>query len=129
MTLGDLSSRPAVLQALAEYDRLGRDAFLRRHGVRIRATVHRGFEQLSDRLRVRAAVPAGGSLGDQAGLKPLGVGLGLGGAGLLALAAGEGVTAGIDDDSPTVSTLLDHCGLLDTHHTDKDDQRDDQGSK
>jgi hypothetical protein len=32
MALGDLSSRSAVLQALAEYDRLGPDAFLRRYG-------------------------------------------------------------------------------------------------
>jgi hypothetical protein len=32
MALGDLSSRSAVLQALAEYDHVGRDAFLQRYG-------------------------------------------------------------------------------------------------
>jgi hypothetical protein len=32
MSLADLSSQGAVLQALAEYDRLGRDEFLRRNG-------------------------------------------------------------------------------------------------
>ena len=32
MALGDLSSRAAVLQALADYDRLGQEAFLQRYG-------------------------------------------------------------------------------------------------
>ena len=32
MTLADLSSAHAVEQAIAEFDRLGRDAFLERHG-------------------------------------------------------------------------------------------------
>jgi hypothetical protein len=32
MGLANINSRDAILQAVAEYDRLGRDAFLQRHG-------------------------------------------------------------------------------------------------
>jgi hypothetical protein len=50
----------------------------------------------------------GADLADEAGFELAGLGLGRGGAGLLALAAGEWVAAGVDDDAPAVAPLLDH---------------------
>jgi len=52
-------------------------------------------------------VLAGADLANEAGFELAGLGLGRGRAGLLALAAGERVAAGIDDDPPAVAALLD----------------------
>jgi hypothetical protein len=53
-------------------------------------------------------VLAGADLADEAGFELASLGLGRGGAGLLALPPGERVAAGVDDDSPAVAALLDH---------------------
>jgi hypothetical protein len=51
-------------------------------------------------------VLAGADLADEAGLQLAGLGLGSGGAGLLALLAGERVTAGVDDDHQRLPRFL-----------------------
>ena len=61
MTLGDLSSRAAVLQALAEYDRLSQDGFLRRYGFG-RA---RGYYLLHEGRRYDSKAIAGAAHGYQ----------------------------------------------------------------
>jgi hypothetical protein len=58
-------------------------------------------------------VLAGADLADEAGFQLAGLGLGRGGVGLLALAAGEWVAAGVDDDPPAVAPLLITRRLLD----------------
>jgi hypothetical protein len=76
-------------------------------GAHGRAPLEPGFEEVGDSLAGGAAVLAGADLANQAGFELAGLGLGRGGAGLLALLAGERVTAGVDDDPPAVAALLD----------------------
>jgi hypothetical protein len=72
------------------------------------APLEPGGQQVGDGLGGGALVLAGADLTDEAGLELPGLGLGVGGPGLLALAARQQVTAGAHDDPPTVATLLDH---------------------
>jgi hypothetical protein len=67
-----------------------------------------GLDEVGDGLAGGAAVLSGADLADEAGFELAGLGLGRGGAGLLALAAGKWVAAGVDDDPPAVAPLLDH---------------------
>jgi hypothetical protein len=67
-----------------------------------------GVQQLGHGLVAGRPVLAGPGLPDQLRFELTGLGLGLGRAGLLALLAGERITAGVDDDPPAVTALLDH---------------------
>jgi hypothetical protein len=58
-------------------------------------------------------VLAGADLADEAGFELASLGLGRGGTGLLALAAGERVAVGVDDDPPAVARFLITRRLLD----------------
>jgi len=68
---------------------------------------NQALDEVGHGLAGGAAVLAGADLADEAGFQLAGLGLGGGGAGLLALAAGEWVAAGVDDP-PAVAALLDH---------------------
>jgi len=67
-----------------------------------------GLDEVGHGLAGGAAVLAGADLADEAGFELAGLGFGRRGAGLLALAAGEWVAAGVDDDPPAVAALFDH---------------------
>jgi hypothetical protein len=71
-----------------------------------------GFQQVGDGLAGGAAVLGSADLADEAGFELAGLGLGRGGPGLLALAAGERVATGVHDDPPAVAALLDQWRLL-----------------
>jgi hypothetical protein len=69
---------------------------------------NQALDEVAYGLAGGAAVLAGAHLADEAGFELAGLGLGRGGAGLLALLAGERVAAGVDDDPPALAALLDH---------------------
>ena len=71
-----------------------------------------GVQQLGHGLVAGGAVLAGPGFPDEPGFELAGLGAGLGRAGLLALLAGEGIAAGVDDDPPAVAALLDHLRRL-----------------
>jgi hypothetical protein len=66
-----------------------------------------GVQKLGHRLVSGGPVLASPGLLYQAGFELTGLRPGPGRAGLLALLAGEGVAAGVDDDPPAVAALLD----------------------
>jgi hypothetical protein len=66
------------------------------------------LDEVGHGLASGAAVLAGADLADEVGLQLAGLGLGRGGAGLLALAAGERIAAGVDDNPPAGAPLFDH---------------------
>jgi hypothetical protein len=72
------------------------------------APLEPGLDEAAHALAGGATVLSGADLADKAGFELAGLGLGGGGAGLLALFAGEWVAAGVDDDPPAVAPLLDH---------------------
>jgi hypothetical protein len=67
-------------------------------------------------------VLAGADLGDEPGLGLLGFSSGSDADAFLALAAGDRVTAGVDDHPPALAPLVDHGGLLATRLTAGDCQ-------
>jgi hypothetical protein len=88
------------------------------------APLEPGLDEFGHGLAGGAAVLAGTHLADQAGLQLAGLRLGSGRAGLLALAAGERVAAGVDDDHQRLPRFLITRRLL-GHPPEggKDDQR------
>jgi hypothetical protein len=89
------------------------DERVRRDGTDRGAPLEPGFQQVGDGLAGGAAVLAGADLADEARLELASLGLGRGGAGLLALPPGERIAAGIDNDPPAMAALLDHQEALD----------------
>ena len=77
-------------------------------------TLWRHSSQRSSRPLGAAAVLAGADLGDEPGLNLLGLDSAVDADALLALAAGDRVTAGVDDHPPALAPLVDHGGLLAT---------------
>jgi hypothetical protein len=73
-----------------------------------RAPLEPGLQEVGDGLAGGAAVLAGADFADEAGFELASLGLGRRGAGLLAFAAGKRVAAGVDDDPPAITALLDH---------------------
>jgi hypothetical protein len=76
-------------------------------------------QQLPDRAGAGAAMAAVGDLGTEPGLQPLGLALALDLSGDLALAAGDGVNAGVDDHLIAAAAgpdrhaySLGRCGIL-----------------